>query len=113
MAKKIKFGIIIILLLILVILGIIIVSKYFHDQKLLKVWEQKVENYLIDEKGYSKEEILRIKGIHSWTKHYGMGGCLEYIVEVRFSDEPKAVYYYCADNSVRQDGYNGKLHIGR
>ncbi|ERI07360.1 DUF3139 domain-containing protein, partial [Aneurinibacillus aneurinilyticus] len=62
------------------------------DEKEMKLLEKRVENYLINEKGYKKSDIKELKAVHN-AKYVG-NPVIENNVKVVFSDEPNATYIY-------------------
>lgn len=74
--------------------------------------EDRVINYLIEEKGYSKEDILTVKSQRE-PKNSDLTSA-GYTVEVVFSDEPSTRYLYqVKEEEVYQFGISGpaKRHL--
>ena len=86
--------------LLIVAVVIAILAPFCTIEIKKQLYEKKVENYLIENRSYQKEEIESIKA--KW--HFA--GLPSYWVNVIFSDEPNVVYIYFAHNSkVRQAEY--------
>lgn len=81
------------------------------DPEMIAFTEQKVYAYLI-EKGYAEHELAIIKS--SRNPKDAQTGSLGYTVEVVFADEPKASYYYQAEeDKVTYIGNSGgaSMHL--
>ncbi|RRJ66968.1 DUF3139 domain-containing protein [Paenibacillus oralis] len=74
-------------LIIIAAIVILAVSIFFiRDNLKLRALEGSLEDYLINEKGYAKSDIISIKARHSKMP--------EYPVYVRFKNEPDVVYLF-------------------
>lgn len=78
-----------------------------NDPELITFTEEKVKEYLLQEKGYSEKNIQTItSGKKPKSSDLTESG---YRVQVVFSDEPKAIYFYqLKDNKVEQVGIAGQ-----
>ena len=110
-----KKGLIISGVLMLIVVGLMFsviyslnTSKPESDPELIAYTEAKVKEYLIQEKGLSENEILKIESTKkSKSSDFSASG---YEVGVVFSDEPESLYYYqlTEEDKVEQFGINGK-----
>lgn len=69
--------------------------------------EEKVKEYLIQEKEYTENDILEIKSTKkAKSSDISASG---YEVKIVFADEPEAIYYYqlTEEDKVEQFGING------
>lgn len=67
--------------------------------------EEKVTEFLIAEKGYRKEEILKVESIRGSKSSFSEESPSGYVVQVIFSDEPEEFYNYeIEDNIIYQRG---------
>ncbi|WP_157764815.1 DUF3139 domain-containing protein [Solibacillus sp. R5-41] len=87
-------------------------SEPESDPQLITYTEEKVKEYLIQEKDLSEGEILEIESIKkAKSSDFSASG---YSVKVVFADEPEAIYYYqlTVEDKVEQSGYagNAKKH---
>lgn len=76
------------------------------DPALISYTEDRVKEYLLQEKGYFENEIQKVKS----TKKPKISddSASGYEVEVIFSDEPEAIYFYeVIADKVNQMGYTG------
>lgn len=76
----------------------LIVTPFLYIQINKMVYDSRVTNYLIEEKGYKAEDIKSVKGV------WGIKLPPFYAVVV-FNDEPFVEYIYFAHNDVLQFGY--------
>jgi len=110
---KIKGFIILIVVIILLIIGIgayVIYSLNNNapesSEEMISYTEEKVETYLINEKDYTKDEIASIESKKEPKTSDSTAS--DYSVEVTFSDEPNAIYFYEVKNDkVYQFGTSG------
>jgi hypothetical protein len=78
-----------------------VVSPFFSNkEKELTFLEQKVKNYLLDEKGYTEDEIQSI------VEKGDIGSLPTRYVEVVFKNEIYVEYTYFAHHQVKQASYN-------
>lgn len=76
------------------------------DPELLAYTEEKVKEYLIQEKGHSEGELLEIESTKkAKSSDFSASG---YSIGVVFADEPEAIYYYqvTEEEEVEQFGVN-------
>lgn len=116
---KIKSFIISVIVVVILIIagGSYIVYSLNYDEpdsstELIAYTEKKVKNYLIDEKGYEKEEIESV--ISKKEPKSSDSTASGYSIKVTFSDEPGAYYFYqVKGDKVYQFGTSGgaKKHI--
>ncbi|MEG0386564.1 MAG: DUF3139 domain-containing protein [Solibacillus sp.] len=77
-----------------------------YDPELISYTEEKVKEYLLQEKGYSENEIQKVKSTKKLKSSDDSASA--YDVMVTFSDEPNAIYYYQVDSDkVSQFGISG------
>lgn len=81
------------MLIVLVLVAVLIPVAYVRINKIL--YAHRVENYLIKELHYSKQEIASVKGV--WGIKLP-----SFFAVVRFRDEPEVEYTYFAHNEVIQ-----------
>ncbi|MCM3786161.1 DUF3139 domain-containing protein [Neobacillus mesonae] len=79
------------------------------NPELITYTQERVKDYLIEQKGYSESEILHVESKKepkdADTTASG------YSIAVVFSDEPNGYYFYqVANNEVRQHGTNGGVY---
>ncbi|ATP40910.1 hypothetical protein CSE16_13105 [Solibacillus sp. R5-41] len=81
-------------------------SEPEYDPVIIRSTEEQVKGFLVQEKAYSENEIQKIESKKkAKTSDDSASG---YEVEVIFSDEPKAIYYYQVDtDKVEQIGITG------
>lgn len=77
------------------IIAVILVIPIIYVQSNKIIYANKVSQYLIEEKGYKKEEIKTIEGV--WGKKLPA-----FYVVVIFKDEPNIEYTYFAHSKVGQ-----------
>lgn len=80
---------------ILIGLVILLLVPFSFVQIKKRVYENRIEHFLIEEKSFEKEDIQSIEG--EW--HFA--GLPKYWVNVIFSDEPNVVYIYFAHDKER------------
>ncbi|AIF45059.1 DUF3139 domain-containing protein [Virgibacillus sp. SK37] len=95
--KKLIF---IILTIILIILGIIYLTLT-PDQDQIHLTEDKVENYLLNQKNYKKSDIKSIIGNYN-AKDVGNPAISAYTADVVFKDEPNVTYSYFIEQETDQ-----------
>ncbi len=81
-----------------------------YDPKTVTLVEEKVISYLMENKGYHREDLISYKTVKIAKGFRGNDYNPEaYEVSITFTDEPEANYYYSIDNDekVRQRGYGG------
>lgn len=109
MIKKYVFPIVI---LIVIIVGIWFVFHLINSpgkpsETKMKEIKDKVEYYLTQEKGYSKEDILSLEPVYN-PKEKGTDSA--YMAKVKFKDEPEVIYYYgMIKDKMTQQGYSGSV----
>jgi hypothetical protein len=81
-----------------IVLLAIIISPFFYVSINKYIYEQRVTDYLLKEKGYKAEEIKSVKGV------WGVKLPSFYAVVV-FADEPYVEYVYFAHNKILQFEY--------
>ncbi|MCM3136125.1 DUF3139 domain-containing protein [Paenibacillus polysaccharolyticus] len=109
MSKRVKISWIATLALVVVISGWVYFSLFGNPiQK--KDAEEKVRAYLIQQKGYSPEEMIDITGNYSFTSSEAPYG-----VSVTFADEPNDKYHYglFKDGHIEQYSYtsDNPIHL--
>ena len=78
--------------LLIVTVVIAILTPFCTIEIKKQLYEKRVENYLIENRSYQKEEIEFIKA------EWHLAGLPSYWVNVIYSDEPNVVYIYFAHN---------------
>lgn len=81
--------------LLIVAVVIVILAPFCTIEIKKQLYEKRVENYLIENKSYQKEEIESIKA--KWH----LAGLPSYWVNVIYCDEPNIIYIYFAHNKNR------------
>jgi hypothetical protein len=81
----------------IIIIGIFI-TPFIYVQANKVIYKNKVTNYLIEEKGYKKEEIKSVEGV------WGVKLPPFYTVVI-FENEPYVEYIYFAHNEIMQFEY--------
>jgi len=88
----------------LVLIALIFITPFIYIEINKLIYKNRVMDYLVDEKGYNKEEIKEIKGVWGFKLP-------PFYSTVTFNDEPTIEYIYFAHNEVLQFKYyslNGK-----
>ncbi|KAA8782389.1 myo-inositol-hexaphosphate 3-phosphohydrolase [Paenibacillus sp. 4624] len=88
MTKKVKISLFSILALVVILSGWGYLSLFGNPIKMNDA-EEKVRAYLIQQKGYSPEEIIDITGNYSFTSSEAPYGA-----SVTFADQPNDKYHY-------------------
>lgn len=101
MSKRVKISLLSILALVVVLLGWGYFSLFGNPIKMNDA-EEKVKAYLIQQKGYSPEEIIDTTGNYSFTSSEAPYGA-----SVTFADQPNDKYHYglFKDGHIEQYSY--------
>lgn len=101
MSKRMKISLIATLALVVVISAWVYFSLFGNPIKMNDA-EEKVRAYLIQQKGYSPEEMIDITGNYSFTSSEAPYGA-----SVTFADEPNNKYHYIIfkDGHIQQHSY--------
>lgn len=103
MSKRVKISWIATLALVVVISGWVYFSLFGNPTQ-MKDAEEKVRAYLIQQKGYTPEEIIDTTGNYSFTSSEAPYGA-----SVTFADQPNDKYHYILfkDGHIQQHSYSG------
>lgn len=107
--------VILIMGLFVLLVSILGISIYLNSQpseppeEKINIFQSKVEEYLVREKGYKSNDIFSIETMYNLKNPNDESA---YRVHVVFSDEKEMEYQYGIDNDkVFQDGYSGEKEI--
>lgn len=81
-----------------VLLVMLIVSPFLYVQANKFIYAHRVTEYLIEKKGYAKDEIASVQGV--WSVKLP-----PFLVIVKFKDEPDVEYIYFAHAGVLQSSH--------
>ncbi|WP_434750385.1 DUF3139 domain-containing protein [Paenibacillus amylolyticus] len=103
MTKKVKISLLSILAIVVILSGWGYFSLFGNPIKMNDA-EEKVRAYLIQQKGYTPEEIIDTTGNYSFTSSEAPYGA-----SVTFADDPNNKYHYIIfkDGHIEQYSYSG------
>lgn len=103
MTKRVKIILFVTLALVVVLLGWGYFSLFGNPIKMNDA-EEKVRAYLIQQKGYSPEEMIEVTGNYSFKSSEAPYGA-----SVTFADDPNNKYHYSLfkDGHIEQYSYSG------
>ncbi|KGX83107.1 MULTISPECIES: DUF3139 domain-containing protein [Pontibacillus] len=85
-------------LIITIFIIVILLSPFIYLEVNKNIYENRVTNYLLEERGYNAEEIASVEGVFGFKMP-------KFYTTVTFEDEPYVKYTYFAHNEVLQFNY--------
>ena len=97
MKKKTIFilGVVLVIVLAIILFSVMQNQKKAESKEIVK---ESIENYLYNEKQYTKEDIVKVEIIYN-GKMSDDADYYKYIVSVYYADEPDNEYMYCIEKS--------------